>query len=161
MTTRGQELSDPAATVAGTINVDERNTMPTASNSIVDDVQDNAPKPGPCPAWCTDAPGHDYDSVTVEGDTYMRFHSGLDHVFDRDDHKEAQPNGIQKRAPGSVQIAALEDNDGTTVTYGEPVISVWNAEDLNVDECSRLISALSAARAELIRIAVRPIEADR
>lgn len=152
-------MTDKTKTVPAQRQLDEdlnsqasARAVTNTTGELVNDVRDTAPKPGPCPAWCVDEPGHDYDSITVEGDSYTRFHSGREYVFDRDDYNEDQPNGIQKRGHGSVMIAAIEDNDGTTVTYGEPVVSVWGAEDLNVQEASRLITALSEAHDELSMI---------
>lgn len=153
-------MTDKTKTVPAQRQLDEdlnsqasARAVTNTTGELLNDVRDTAPKPGPSPAWCTDEPGHDYDSIASEGATYIRFHSGHEHLFDRADWEREQPSGLQKRSPGVVQVSALEESDGTTVTLTRPTITIWDGhEDLTTSDAVRLAMALCEAIDESLHI---------
>lgn len=141
MTTREQELPDPAATMAGTINVDEgNNAMSTPTYPSIRSIIEAALPP--CPSWCVSPAGHFDPRDAFEGESFGRVHESARRFIELD------------RRGHSLNLAAAAEEtvglvDGRVTTKG-PLLHIYgDMDELTVADCRRLIAALSEALGEL------------
>jgi hypothetical protein len=89
------------------------------------------PEPGPCPVWCTEPAGHNYDEVHDDLETWTRYHA--------------------TNRNGPLAITQEEENRGGKVTWLPVVVAVYHN---NMDGMEEVDSAeLRLRAAEMLRFA--------
>ena len=132
MTTREQELPDPPATVAGTINVNEgNNSMPTIKLTT----------PPGCPWWCELPAGHPYDPKPAPGEL-TRHHQACVIEF-----AVSRTVFVDGDGRASVAIEAYEAVTDGELELQPPIVATRfdHLHELDVEDCRRMATRKQVA----------------
>ncbi len=132
MTTREQELPDPPATVAGTINVNEgNNSMPTIKLTT----------PPGCPWWCELPAGHPYDPKPAPGEL-TRHHQACVIEF-----AVSRTVFVDGDGRASVAIEAYEAVTDGKLELQPPIVATRfdHLHELDVEDCRRMATRKQVA----------------